>query len=293
MSARPVDPPTASTSAREELRGPRRVCAVLTGSGCGTGPVHLIHAARSRPPRQVDLGRRPGVERGSSPRGGAEPLRRGTGIREDLAAAGHPAGGPPGGPHAPRAPAAARCGPAPGGRLHPRADPVQGSCCTAFVTGPGPVRDGRIDRPGHQQPHGAPTTRPAPPGRRSGRASTATAATLGGPAPPQRPRQPVPVHRPRRTTRRRGHRGIGRSRGILPARAPPPRPRANPCKRGARLARLPLVRTATTPGTATAQWVSRCNRTRPHRANPDDISPAAAEHRYHRNHTTAAPPATA
>ena len=70
MSARPVDPPTASTSAREELRGPRRVCAVLTGSGCGTGPVHLIHAARSRPPRQVDLGRRPGVERGSSPRGG-------------------------------------------------------------------------------------------------------------------------------------------------------------------------------------------------------------------------------
>ena len=37
------------------------------------------------------------------------------------------------------------------------------------------------------------------------------------------------------------------------------------------------------------------NRTRPHRANPDDLSPAAAEHRYHRNHTTttAAAPATA
>jgi len=37
------------------------------------------------------------------------------------------------------------------------------------------------------------------------------------------------------------------------------------------------------------------NRTRPHRANPDDLSPAAAEHRYHRNRTTttAATPATA
>ena len=46
--------------------------------------------------------------------------------------------------------------------------------------------------------------------------------------------------------------------------------------------------------TATAQWVNWYNRTRPHRANPDDLSPAAAEHRYHRNHTTtAAPPATA
>lgn len=47
--------------------------------------------------------------------------------------------------------------------------------------------------------------------------------------------------------------------------------------------------------TATAQWVNWYNRTRPHRANPDDLSPAAAEHRYHRNHTTttAAAPATA
>ena len=46
---------------------------------------------------------------------------------------------------------------------------------------------------------------------------------------------------------------------------------------------------------ATAQWVNWYNRTRPHRANPDDLSPAAAEHRYHRNHTTtaAAAPATA
>ena len=49
-----------------------------------------------------------------------------------------------------------------------------GFCCTAFVTGPVLPPHRRL---GHQQPHGAPTTRPAPPGRRSGGASTATAAT--------------------------------------------------------------------------------------------------------------------
>ncbi|WP_168708072.1 hypothetical protein [Actinomyces procaprae] len=46
----------------------------------------------------------------------------------------------------------------------------------------------------------------------------------------------------------------------------------------------------TTPGATTAQWVNRRNRSRLHRANPDDLSPAA-EHRHHRNHTTT-PPAT-
>jgi len=66
---------------------------------------------------------------------------------------------------------------------------------------------------------------------------------------------------------------------------------ANPCKHGARSG-------ATAPGgaaTAPAQWVSWRNRSRHHRANPDDMSPAAAEHRYHRNHTAAAAaaPATA
>ena len=49
-----------------------------------------------------------------------------------------------------------------------------GFCCTAFVTGPVLPPHRRL---GHRQPHGAPTTRPAPPGRRSGGASTATAAT--------------------------------------------------------------------------------------------------------------------
>ena len=71
------------------------------------------------------------------------------------------------------------------------------------------------------------------------------------------------------------------------------RPWASPTSASSSGATAP-GRTATTPGAATAQWVNWYNRTRPHRANPDDLSPAAAEHRYHRNHTTtAAAPATA
>lgn len=43
------------------------------------------------------------------------------------------------------------------------------------------------------------------------------------------------------------------------------------------------------PETATAQWVNWYNRTRPHRANPDDLPPTTAEHRYNHNHTTTPP----
>ena len=158
--------------------------------------------------------------------------------------------------------------------------------CTAFVTGP--VRAGRIAGRGHQQPHGAPTTRSAPPGRRSGRRKHRDGGDIEGPAPP---RWPVPVHRPRRTTRRRGHRSHRPEPWDPPTQAPPTR--ASPCKRGARSGATAPGGTATTPGTATAQWVSRRNRTRPHLTN-DDTSPAAAEHRHHRNHTTTtAAPATA
>ena len=65
-------------------------------------------------------------------------------------------------------------------------------------------------------------------------------------------------------------------------------------KRGARSGATAPGGTATTPGAATARWVNWYNRTRPHLTNDDDLSPAAAEHRYHRNRTTtAAPPATA
>ena len=93
-----------------------------------------------------------------------------------------------------------------------------------------------------------------------------------------------------RTTRQRGH------------RSPPPEPWDPPCAGAAARApgkplqtRGPSDTTAPKgprrpPGATTAQWVNRRNRTRLHRANPDDLSPAA-EHRHHRNHTTT-PPAT-
>ena len=55
VSARRADPPSASTSAREGLRGLCRVCAVLTESGCRTGSVHLTCAARSRPPSKRSI----------------------------------------------------------------------------------------------------------------------------------------------------------------------------------------------------------------------------------------------
>ena len=215
VSAPAAGPPNASTSAREELRGPRRVCAVLTESGVQDRP-RPLDLRRPVPPalQEVDLGRRPGVERGILAPGGPSRFDAGAGdFREDPAAAGLPAGGPPGGPHAPRLP------PPPGadrrrvvGFTHV---PTRHGAprCTAFVTGP--VRAGRIGGRGHQRAHGAPTTRPAPLGRRSRRARTARAATPGGPAPP---RWPVPVHRLHRTTRRRGHRGPGRSKA---ERSPP------------------------------------------------------------------------
>ena len=79
--------------------------------------------------------------------------------------------------------------------LHPRADPARGSCCTAFafVTGPVLPPHRRLD---HQQPHGAPTTRPAPRRRRLSRPDPPRCPAGGGrstspdrpsPAPPSEP----------------------------------------------------------------------------------------------------------
>ena len=134
-----------------------------------------------------------------------------------------------------------------------------GFCCTAFVTGPVLPPHRRL---GHQQPHGAPTTRSAPPGRRSGGASTATAATSrarhhhGG--------QCLSIaHAGRLVDEGTGR--IGRSRGLLLRRRRRPGPGASPCKRGARSGATAPGRTATTPGTATAQWVNRCQ---PHPTPP-------------------------
>ena len=308
VSARRADPPSASTSAREELRGPCRICAVLTGPGCRTGPVHLTRAAaRSRPPSKRSISDAAPGSRGDPRPGGPSRFDAGAGdFREDPAAAGLPAGGPrvarmrrgcgacgrrsltgagPG--RTVRTTASRRPGtgsplgplrrdsrrrppkPALGGRLHPRADPARGSSL-------------------HRLRHGAcarrPHRRPGPPAAARGTDNAAGAPGQAirarkdrgggdprGPGAPQRPRISVPVHRAlHRTTRRRGHRSHRPEPWAPPTRAPPPRPRASPCKRGARSGATAPGGTATTPGTATA------------------------EHRYHRNRTTtAAPPATA
>ena len=321
VSARRADPPSASTSAREGLRGPCRVCAVLTESGCRTGPVHLTHAARSRPPSARSISDAAPGSRGGPRPGGPSRFDAGAGdFREDLAAAGLPAGGPRGGPHAPQVgrmrapesdrrragqdgahhrarqgepgPRSARC--AAGSRRRPvrtgagwstspTCRPGTGFCCTAFVTGPVLPPDRRL---GRRQPHGAPTTRPAPPGRRSGRRKHRDGGDLEGSGAPQRPRiqvtcpSPTPDDSSTRapvasagavgsSLRRRRRPGPGQA----PASAGPVSlyqaalrgDSASPCKRGARSGATAPGRTATTPGTATAQWVNRCQ---PHPTPP-------------------------
>ena len=94
VSARRADPPTASTSAREELRGPCRICTVLTESGCRIAP-STYYAARSRPPSKRSISDAAPGSRGDPRPGGPSRFDAGAGdFREDLAAAGLPAGGP-------------------------------------------------------------------------------------------------------------------------------------------------------------------------------------------------------
>ena len=245
-------------------------------------PVHLLR--RPVPPalQEIDLGRRPGVERGSSPRG-AEPLRRG---RRELP--GRPGGcrapgrRAPGWPGAPRVrrmrapesgwrragqdgahhrarqgepgPRSARTRrdsrrrppkPAPGGRLHPRADPARGSCCTAFVTGPVLPPHRRL---GHRQPHGAPTTRPAPPSRRSGQRKHREGQCLTGLVHhSDHGSQYLSIaHAGRLVDEGTGR--IGRSRGILLRRRRRRGPGQAPASAGPALARRPLEGPRRPPG---------------------------------------------
>lgn len=321
VSARRADPPSASTSAREELRGPCRICTVLTESGCRIAP-STYYAARSRPPSarsisdaalderilalraepfNATLGSRktwrllntrqegPGVARCTVERRmralgltGAGPGRT---VRTTGPAKGNPV---PARPARAATPAAARCGPALGGRLHPRADPVgvllhrlRHGACSPAASSAGPPAAAR----GTDNAAGAPgqaiwQRKDREGGDPRGPGTTTVASACPSPTPDDS------------STRASRHRP---EPWDPPTRAPPPRPRASPCKRGARSGATAPGGTATTPGTATARWVNWYNRTRPHRANPDDLSPAAAEHRYHRNHTTAtaAAPATA
>ena len=158
--------------------------------------------------------------------------------------------------------------------------------CTAFVTGP--VRDVRIVGRGHQHAHGAPGRGRRPGTGDPGRASTATAVIPGAWSTTA---TTDPSHLSIAYTGRLVDEGtgrLGRSRGLLPAQAPPPRPRASPLQ-----ARGPFWRDGPWKGrddleAATARWVNWYNHTRPHLTNDDDLSPAAAEHRHHRNHTTTA-----
>ena len=121
-----------------------------------------------------------------------------------------------------------------------------GFCCTAFVTGP--VRAGRIVGRGHRQPHGAPTTRPAPPGRRSGRARTAGAATSRAWCTTA---TTDPSHLSIAYTGRLVDEGtgrIGRSRGLLLRGRRRPGPGQAPASAGPVLARRPLEGPRRPPG---------------------------------------------
>ena len=98
--------------------------------------------------------------------------------------------------------------------------------CTAFVTGP--VRDGRIVGRGHQHAHGAPGRGRRPGTGDPGRESTATAVIPGAWSTTA---TTDPSHLSIAYTGRLVDEGtgrLGRSRGLLPAQAPPPRPRASP-----------------------------------------------------------------
>ena len=104
----------------------------------------------------------------------------------------------------------------------------------------------RIVGRGHQQPHGAPTTRSAPPGQAIRRRKHREGRCLTGLVHHSDHGSKSPVHRPRRTTRRRGHRSHRPEPWAPPTQAPPPRPWASPCKRGARSGATAPGRTATT-----------------------------------------------
>ena len=256
------------------------ICTVLTGSEWRDRP-RPLDSRRPVPPafEEVDLGRRPGRE---DPRPEGRAVQCDAGIQEDLAAAGLPARGPPGGPvHR----GAAHAGT---GTDRRRAGP-DGAHHQARQGEPGP-RSARARRDSRRRPvrtgagwSTSPTCRPgtgflvAPP---SSRGLCATAASSAGP--PARARgagaRPAPWNRRPGARKHRdggqppeawcttattdpshlsiaytgrlvdeGTGRLGRSLGLLPAQAPPPRPWASPLQ-----ARGPFWRdgprgTATTP----------------------------------------------
>ena len=281
-------------------------------------PVHLTHAARSRPPSKRSVSDAAVDERILALRD--EPLRRGTRVEEDLAPPQRPGRAPPGGPvhrgaaHAgagavggrPRQKAprhrARRGGPGPTGLLRrdftatgpnrrwvvdlrPRADPV--GVLVARRPSPGPV---------------APAASSAgPPARARGTDNAVSAlehaiqarkehggADLEGLVHHCDHGSKSPVHRLHPTTRPRGDPGPPPEPWDPPTTTPPPKPSTSPTNANSSGATAP-GRDAPTPATATARWVDWYNRTRPHLTNDDDLPPTTVEHRYNHNHTTTPP----
>ena len=252
----------------------------------------------SRRPQQapigpLDLGCRPGVGKGSSTRGWRAASTRApeSGQRRGGRDGAHHRIAParnrvPARPARAATPAAARCGSALGGRLHPRADPARGSCCTAFVTGPVLPPHRWL---GYQRAHGAPVQArqgrrigPGLPTRARGTVVPVLSAVWTGRATNARTGHRLRTRRPpgqairarkdheggdleslvrhsdhgsqylsialHRTTRRRGHRGIRRSRGIPLRGRRRPGPRQAPASAGPVLARRPLEGPRRPPG---------------------------------------------
>ena len=226
------------------------ICTVLTESEWRDRP-RPLDSRRPVPPafEEVDLGRRPGREdprpetRAASTRAlGSKKTWRLPGSRQEgprvarctverrMRALGLTGAGPgrtvrttrpakgnpvPARPAPAATPAAARCGPALGGRLHPRADPARGSSLHR-------LRHGACARRPHRRP-GPPArargtgARPAPWNRRPGARKHRDGGDPWGLVHHSDHGSKSPVHRLHRATRRRGH------------RSPRPKPWAPPC----------------------------------------------------------------
>ena len=231
------------------------ICTVLTESEWRDRP-RPLDSRRPVPPafEEVDLGRRPGREdprperRAASTRAlGSKKTWRLPGSRQEgprvarctverrMRALGLTGAGPgrtvrttrpakgnpvPARPAPAATPAAARCGPALGGRLHLRADPARGSSLHRLRHGACARRPHR--RLGHQHAHGAPGCGRRPGTGDPGRESTATAVIPGAWSTTA---TTDPSHLSIAYTGRLVDEGtgrLGRSRGLLPAQAPPP-----------------------------------------------------------------------
>ncbi len=302
---------------RKEEFGVEPICTVLTESGCRIAP-STYYAARSRPPSKRSISDAAVDERILALR--AEPFNAALGSRKTWrllnAQDGRPpvarctverrmralglsgaapgrkprATGPAEGDRAPgdllrRDSRRHRPEPQMGGRPAPTCRPGRGTRCTASVTGARSAR--RIvgwatsARTGHRQ-------RGQRPGTRDPGAQGTRGRGPGGAGAPLRPR--IQVTCPSPTPDDSSKRGPGASAGAVGSSYDNAAAEAlNKSYKRELVWRDGPWKDRDDLETATAQWVNWYNRTRPHRANPDDLPPTTVEHRYHRNHTTTPP----